>query len=100
MKLYPEYKGHRDKNRKEEDKIAIKKNIKIMQRVLKYLPVKQIIVKDMEADDIIGYLTHRLKGTNTIVSNDHDFIQLVTDKTSVFLPLHQYCCTLDTSLAN
>jgi len=87
MKLYPDYKGHRDKNRKEEDTKAIKRNIKIMQKILEHLPVKQIVVKDMEADDVIGYLSHRIKGNNIVVSNDHDFIQLVSKQTSVFLPL-------------
>ena len=87
IKLYPEYKGHRAKNRKEEDTVAIKKNIKIMQNILEHLPVKQLIVKGMEADDVIGYLSHRIRGNNMVISNDHDFIQLISEKTCMFLPM-------------
>lgn len=83
---YPEYKAQREKQRKPEDVIDIKNNIKVCQEIFKHLPVRQIVVQDMEGDDIIGYLCCKLKGKKIIVSNDHDFIQLVKEDTSVFLP--------------
>ena len=87
LELFPEYKQQRDANRKEEDKIAIAKNKEILLELFSHLPVKQIQVQDIEADDIIGWLaTTKLKGEKIIVSNDTDFIQLVKGKTKLFLP--------------
>lgn len=84
--LYPEYKAQRAKNHKPEDAEAIPKNIGIAQAIFKHLPVKQIVLDGVEADDILGYLTHRLKGKKIIVSNDQDFLQLVQKDVFVFLP--------------
>lgn len=87
LQLFPEYKQQRDKNRKEEDKIAIAKNKEILMELFNHLPVKQVQVQDIEADDIIGWLaTTKLKGEKIIVSNDTDFIQLVKGKTKLYLP--------------
>ena len=86
MDLYPEYKAQRAKNKKPEDAEAIPKNIGIAQAIFKHLPVKQIVIDGVEADDILGYMTHRLKGKKIIVSNDQDFLQLVQKNTYVFLP--------------
>jgi DNA polymerase-1 len=87
LQLYPEYKQQRDKNRNEEDKINIAKNKEILIELFKHLPVKQIQVQDIEADDIIGWLaTEKLKGEKIIVSNDTDFIQLVGKKVKLYLP--------------
>ena len=87
LQLFPEYKQQRDKNRKEEDKIAIAKNKEILIELFNHLPVKQIQVQDIEADDIIGWLANKkLKGEKIIVSNDTDFIQLVKGKVKLYLP--------------
>ena len=87
LQLFPEYKQQRDKNRKEEDKIAIAQNKEILIQLFDFLPVKQIQVQDIEADDIIGWLADKkLKGEKIIVSNDTDFIQLVKGKTKLYLP--------------
>lgn len=86
MKMYPEYKAQRAAQRKPEDVEDIKRNIKICQEVFKHLPVRQIIVEDMEGDDIIGYLSCKLKGEKIVISNDLDFIQLVKEDTKVFIP--------------
>lgn len=87
LQMFPEYKQQRDKNRKEEDKIAIAKNKAILIEIFSHLPVKQVQVQDIEADDIIGWLANtKLKGEKIIVSNDTDFIQLVKGKTKLYLP--------------
>lgn len=86
MEMYPEYKAQRAKNKKPEDAEAIPKNIGIAQSIFKNLPVKQIIVDGVEADDILGYMVHRLKGKKIIVSNDQDFLQLIQPKVYQFLP--------------
>lgn len=86
LAIYPEYKAQRDKNRKPEDVVAIQRQRMILQEIFSYLPVKQIVVTDVEADDIIGLLVTKLKGNKVIVSNDNDFIQLVKDDTMLWLP--------------
>lgn len=87
LAIYPDYKQQRDKNRKEEDKIAIQQNKDMLIKLFSYLPVRQIMVQDIEADDIIGWLANdRLKGKKIIISNDSDFIQLVKKDTLLFLP--------------
>ena len=86
LAIYPDYKQQRDKNRKEEDKIAIAKNKLILKKVFDHLPVEQIEVQDVEADDILWYLNEKIKGKKIIVSNDSDFLQLVDKKTSLFMP--------------
>lgn len=86
LKLYPEYKGHRDASRKEEDVVALQKQKIRCQELFSYLPVKQLAIKDVEADDVIGVLTKKLKGSKMIVSNDTDFVQLVKDDTYLYLP--------------
>jgi len=86
LKLLPEYKGHREKNRDPDEQKALLENIHITQKALHHLPVKQIVMEGIEADDIIGYLTTILKGQKIVVSNDRDMLQLVKSGTWVFLP--------------
>lgn len=73
LAIYPEYKSKRDKNRKEEDKIDIQRQREILIKIFSYLPVRQIQVEGIEADDVIGWLCEKLKGKKIIVSNDTDF---------------------------
>jgi len=46
----------------------------------------KISIKDIEADDIIGFLCSKLEGKKTIFSNDSDFYQLIDEKTDQFIP--------------
>lgn len=63
---------------------------KLYQRVrlgqyLSDLPVIQVIVDDIEADDVIGYLVqHYSKERKVLVSNDNDFIQLLDPNTIIY----------------
>jgi len=69
----------------------IQKN-KIYQRVkldhyLKMLPITQIVVEDLEADDIIAYLVKYFQDERkVIVSGDKDFYQLLNKDTIIFYP--------------
>lgn len=52
------------------------------------LPVHQITVEDIEADDIIAYLKNYFsEDRKVIVSGDRDFYQLLDDKTIIYLPI-------------
>lgn len=86
IKLYPEYKAQRADNRDPKDVEAIKQNIIMARDMFDTLPVKQICIDDTEADDVLGYLSHRLGGKKILVTNDQDFIQLVKKGTFLFLP--------------
>jgi len=71
--------------------VDVEKN-KVDQRIrlglyLKDLPVYQLSIPDVEADDVVGYLVKMFyEDEKVIVSNDKDFYQLVSDKVSVFSP--------------
>lgn len=84
LKIYPEYKAHRELLKKPKDKAEINRQRKVCIKLFDKLPVRQIMVDDVEADDVIGYLCERLAGNKIIVSNDSDFFQLVNEDTFIF----------------
>jgi DNA polymerase-1 len=54
---------------------------------LKCLPVTQILIMDVEADDIVGYLCQIYeKNEKIIISGDRDFYQLIDNNTCIFRP--------------
>jgi len=85
LKVYPEYKSDR-KSRDPQIVEHVARQAKICQRVFSKLPVKQIVVGGVEADDIIGLLCQKLKGSKLVLSNDSDFVQVVKGNTKLFLP--------------
>jgi DNA polymerase-1 len=51
------------------------------------LPIRQLTIPEVEADDVIGYLCHYYKDDDkVIVSNDKDFFQLISDKVQIYSP--------------
>lgn len=92
--LYPEYKANRDiqqiKNwnftSKEEETDAIINQLGRLVEYLKILPVHLLSVDKIEADDVIGYISQQLKKEVTIMSADRDFLQLVSDRVTVYSP--------------
>jgi DNA polymerase-1 len=98
--LFPDYKANRNANRitnysifasKEEESESINNQMQRLILYLKCLPVSIVSIDGLEADDIIGYLTHKLENFSetqeiTIMSADQDFLQLVSSKTSVYSP--------------
>jgi len=64
-----------------------------MKRTVEYLnkmPVVQLMVEDIEADDVIGYICQMpslKEDIKIIVSMDKDFYQLCDDKTLVYKPI-------------
>jgi DNA polymerase-1 len=98
--LFPDYKANRNANRmtnysifqsKEEESESINNQMQRLILYLKCLPVSVISIEGLEADDIIGYLTHKLENFSetqeiNIMSADQDFLQLVSNKTSAYSP--------------
>lgn len=69
------------------------------QDYLECLPLQQIVMDKLEADDIIAYIAKRASDTNvkkcTIVSSDKDFLQLVDDTIEVYAPIKKKTFTED-----
>ena len=98
--LFPDYKANRNANRmtnysifqsKEEESESINNQMQRLILYLKCLPVSVVSIEGLEADDIIGYLTHKLESFSetqeiNIMSADQDFLQLVSTKTAVYPP--------------
>lgn len=93
ISIYPDYKAQRDARRKPEDQADIIRQRNDCIDLFSFLPVKQVMVNNVEADDVIGYLCERLKGKKLIVSNDQDFVQLVRKGVHLYLPNHKKILT-------
>lgn len=94
--LYPEYKANRHITKisnwdafdnQEEESEAITNQILRLVAYLKCLPVDLVAIDKIEADDVIGYLATRFPEKVTILSTDQDYLQLVSDKISVYSPV-------------
>lgn len=93
--IYPDYKANRGLNRvtnwdsfesQKDESEAITSQIVRLIYYLKTLPVDLISIDKIEADDVIGYIAGKLDGEVTIMSSDKDYLQLVSDKISVYSP--------------
>jgi len=68
------------------DKDKVYQRIKLAQ-YLNCLPIYQIIIDHIEADDIIAYIcTYYLGEKKVIVSSDKDYYQLLNDNTIIYNP--------------
>lgn len=93
--IYPEYKANRGINRvtnwesfesQQEESEAITSQLIRLIFYLKTLPIDLISIDKIEADDVIGYITGQLDREMTIMSSDKDYLQLVSDKITVYSP--------------
>ena len=100
--LYPEYKANRHITKisnwdafdnQEEESEAITNQILRLVAYLKCLPVDLIAIDKIEADDVIGYLATRFPEKVTILSTDQDYLQLVSNKISVYSPVKKVIYT-------
>lgn len=104
-KIYPDYKGQRKNrkihlNRHDEfsDLIDERKSMALqLKRVFAYLenlPVHVLSIDNVEADDVISYITYYLQQDSKvddrkirIVSTDRDFLQLASDTVEIISPV-------------
>ena len=66
--------------------------------LLELLPVHQLSLEDVEADDVIAWASQQQKYSDwqkVIASNDKDFLQLCDDTTIVFRPTQKQIYTLN-----
>ena len=94
--LYPDYKANRHITKisnwdafdnQEEESEAITNQILRLVAYLRCLPVDLVAIDKIEADDVIGYLAQQFDTKVTILSTDQDYLQLVSDKISVYSPV-------------
>ena len=94
--IYPEYKANRKINKisnwegfetREDESEAITNQIVRLVDYLKCLPVDLLSIDKIEADDVIGYITGQIGGTVHIMSSDKDYLQLVSEKVTVYSPV-------------
>ncbi len=103
----PNYKANRATSRithwglydtKAEETEALIGQLFRTQDYLECLPVQQMVLEKLEADDIMAYLAKRasLAGKKvTIVSSDKDFLQLVNNNIEVYAPVKKKTFTKD-----
>lgn len=74
----------------EEEKAAMKWQLLLLIEMLRCLPLTVMAPENVEADDAIAYIAQTVeqRGENSIiVSTDKDFLQLISDRISVWNPI-------------
>lgn len=95
--LFPEYKGNRKLKRitnfsgfsdQAEESASIETQLLRLVEYLQCLPIDLAVIDRAEADDTIAHLATAFAKENdiAIMSSDQDFLQLVSDKISVYSP--------------
>lgn len=92
--LYPDYKANRNItqiknwnfNSPEEETEAIIDQLSRLVDYINLLPVHIVSIPKIEADDVIGFLSQKLEKEVYIMSSDKDFLQLVSNKVTVYSP--------------
>ena len=98
--INPDYKAQRATSRithwglydtKEQEMEALIGQLYRIQDYLDCLPVTQIGIDKLEADDVMAYIAKQASVSNvnkcTLVSSDKDFLQLVDDTVEVYAPI-------------
>ena len=102
--INPEYKAHRATARithwglydtKEQEMEALIGQLFRVQEYLECLPVVQVTMDKLEADDIIAYIATNTNKKVTIVSSDKDFLQLINKNVEVYAPVKKKTYTKD-----
>jgi len=86
---------------REEEQEALIGQLLRTKDYLECLPLHQIVLEKLEADDIIAYLAKNASSTNkkvTIVSSDKDFFQLIDKNIEVYAPVKKKTFTFDNAL--
>jgi DNA polymerase-1 len=108
--LYPRYKADRkvkfrvnrqyeDMMSQEDEQVSLKRQLSWLGNILSVLPVTTMIYDNIEADDVIGYLSKQIlkeDETGVIFSSDKDFLQLVDKNINVWNPLKKKRMDIDT----
>ena len=103
----PNYKAQRATSRithwglydtKEEETESLVSQLYRTQDYIECLPIHQLSLEKLEADDIIAFLAKQASKTNkkvTIISSDKDFLQLIDKNIEVYAPVKKKTYTID-----
>ena len=104
----PNYKAQRATSRithwglydtKAEETEALINQLFRVQEYIECLPIHQLMIEKLEADDVIAYIAKRASVSSvkkcTIVSSDKDFLQLVDNTVEVYAPIKKKTFTID-----
>ena len=83
---------------REEEQESLVNQLLRVQDYLDCLPMQQIMMEKLEADDIIAYMAKEAGNSGkkvTIVSSDKDFLQLVNHNIEVYAPVKKTTFTKD-----
>jgi|694.fasta_scaffold02536_36 DNA polymerase-1 len=69
-----------------DEQTSMKFQMSRLYQYLQLLPVTTVVIDNIEADDTISYLSSYFKEKVYILSNDRDFLQLVSDRVNVYVP--------------
>jgi 5'-3' exonuclease len=107
-KIYPQYKANRkppvrlnrayDMTTDEQEKENMKWQLVSLIEMLECLPVTVFAMENIEADDVIAYLSQLVTeegGHSIIYSTDKDFYQLASDKVKVYSPIKKKTYDVD-----
>ena len=110
-KLYPQYKANRkppvrlnrayDLTTDEQEKQNMKWQLVTLVEMLECLPVTVLALDNVEADDVIAYLSQLVTtegGKSIIYSTDKDFFQLASDDVKVYNPIKKKTFDVDVLL--
>tara|TARA_R110000851_G_scaffold133717_1_gene268694 strand:+ start:1490 stop:2473 length:984 start_codon:yes stop_codon:yes gene_type:complete len=96
LKTYKDGRSFKGLNRKhfdysqEDEKDSFARQLFLLKECLDELPVYQLAVRYLEADDVIGYLCKKVlkdEYEKIIISSDKDYYQLVDETTTIFRPV-------------
>lgn len=100
-KLFPDYKAQRragagtkrmtrvnSYNSVDDERVSMKQQLSRLTEYLETLPLDVVAVENIEADDAIAYATEQLFPNSdcVIMSTDKDYLQLVSNRVSVWSP--------------
>lgn len=88
LEICPEYKAHREKNRKPEERKKFLKQVKKLRVLLYRMGIQQAYDRKVEGDDMVYFITQEVVKTHRviIVSADKDFHQLINHDISIYNP--------------
>ena len=86
LEVYPEYKANRKPNMDEDEYHNMIWQKDQVKKFFSNLPVRQVGIDGIEADDVIYFLNEKLNHKKVIISNDRDFIQCIGRDTDLFFP--------------
>lgn len=86
---------------KEQEQQSMRWQLKLLLSMCEHLPVTIIAMDNIEADDVIGYISQHLESedrNSIIMSTDKDFLQLISSHCRVYNPVKKKLYHVDTVL--